>query len=118
MKSALDHHYPIAVAEQLRRAGHDVVAAVERGWHREPDEGLLTCCAVEGRALLTNNVGDFVVIARNWAVRGQGHPGLVLTSDSSLPRTRANIGTYVTLLDALLRDRPADVALADQVHWL
>lgn len=118
MRLALDHHYPIAIAEQLRRAGHDVVAAVECGGHREPDEGLLTCCAAQGRALLTNNVGDFVVIARNWAVRGQGHPGLVLTSDSSLPRTRATVGTYVTLLDALLLDHPADDALADQVHWL
>lgn len=118
MKLALDHHYPIAIADQLRRAGHDVVAAVERGWQREPDEVLLTRCVAEGRALLTNNVGDFMVIARNWAVRGQSHLGLILTSDSSLPRTRANIGTYVKVLDALLRDHPNDDALADQVQWL
>jgi hypothetical protein len=115
---ALDHHYPIAIAGQLRRAGHDVVAAVEQGWHREPDEALLALCVAEGRALLTNNVGDFMVIARNWTMRGQGHLGLLLTSDSSLPHTRADIGTHVTLLDAFLRDHPDDNALADQIHWL
>lgn len=118
MRLALDHHYPIAIAEQLRRSGHDVVAAVEQGWHREPDEALLALCATEGRALLTNNVGDLLVIARTWAVRGQGHAGLILTSDGSLPRTRAMIGTYVKLLDILLRDHAADDAFADRIHWL
>lgn len=118
MKLALDHHYPTAIAEQLRRAGHDAAAAVEQDRHREPDEALLRLCVADGRALLTNNVGDLVVIARSWAVRGQSHAGLVLTSDASLPRTRAMIGTYVKLLDALLRDHPADGALADRVHWL
>lgn len=118
MKLALDHHYPIAIAEQLRRAGHDVVAAVERGWHRESDEALLALCTAEGRVLLTNNVGDLLVIARSWAVRGQDHAGLILTSDSSLPRTRAMIGTYVKLLDSLLGDHPADDTFVDRVHWL
>lgn len=118
VKLALDHHYPIAVADQLRRAEHDAVAAVERGWHREPDEALLALCHTEGRALLTNNVGDFLVIARSWAVRGQSHAGLILTSDASLPRTRAMIGTYVKLLDTLLRDHPAEGAFGDRVHWL
>lgn len=118
MKLALDHHYPTAIAEQLRLLSHDVVAAVERGWHREPDESLLALCVAERRALLTNNVGDFVAIVRSWAVRGQQHPGLVFTSDAGLPRTRATIGRYVKLLDALLRDHPGPDGLADGIRWL
>lgn len=118
MRLALDHHYPTAIAEQLRLLDHDVVAAIERDWHREPDEALLTLCVAERRALLTNNVGDFVNIARRWAVRGQEHFGLVLTSDAGLPRTRATIGRYVKLLDALLREHPRSDEFTDHVRWL
>lgn len=114
MKLALDHHYSRAIAEQLRLLGHDVVPAVERGWQAEDDEALLGLCAAEQRALLTNNVGDFVAITRSWAASGQPHAGLIFTSDAGLPRTRATIGTYVKLLDDLL-----DLDdLTDRVHWL
>lgn len=118
MKLALDHHYPRAIAEQLRAAEHDVVAAIERDWHREQDEPLLGLCASEGRALVTNNVGDFTVIARRWAVSGQQHAGLIFTSDASLPRTRDAIGKYVELLDDLLRQNTGDAGFTDRVHWL
>jgi uncharacterized protein DUF5615 len=118
VKLALDHHYPTAIAEQLRIMGHDAVAAVERGWHREPDEGLLALCLGEQRTLLTNNVGDFMVIVRSWAVQGRRHAGLIFTSDVGLPRTHGAIGTYVKLLDAYLRDHPNPDELIDHIHWL
>jgi predicted oxidoreductase len=118
MKLALDHHYPTAIAEQLRCSGHDAVAAVERHWHREPDEALLALCATEQRTLVTNNVGDFMTIIRAWAVQGRSHAGLIFTSDASLPRTRATIGTYVKLLDAFLDDHPTSDGFVDRVHWL
>jgi predicted oxidoreductase len=118
VKLALDHHYPTAIAEQLRRGGHDTVAAIEQGWQREPDEALLALCAAEQRTLLTNNVGDFMSIVRSWAVSGQQHAGLIFTSDATLPRTHAAIGRYVKLLDVLMRDRPTTDAMVDRVHWL
>jgi Domain of unknown function (DUF5615) len=118
VKLALDHHYPTAITEQLRIMSHDAVAAVERGWHREPDEALLARCLAEQRTLLTNNVGDFMTIVRSWAVQGQQHAGLVFTSDASLPRTHATIGKYVKLLDALLREHPNPDEFVDRVHWL
>lgn len=116
VKLALDHHYPTAIAEQLRLRGHDVVAAVESIWHAEPDDALLTLCTAERRALLTNNVADFMTIARDWAAQGMQHAGLIFTSDASNPRTLAAIGRYVKLLDALLHDHPDD--FEDRVHWL
>jgi hypothetical protein len=115
---ALDHHYPTAIAEQLRTMGHDAVAAVERGWHREPDETLLALCVAEQRTLLTNNVGDFMTIVRSWAVQGRQNAGLVFTSDASLPRNHATIGKYTKLLDALLREHPKPEDLVDRIHWL
>lgn len=118
MRLALDHHYSRIIAEQLRNKDHDVVAAVERGWEQEDDEPLLALCAAEQRALVTNNVADFTVIAQSWAAQGRQHAGLIFTSDTSLPRTRGTIGTYLQLLDELLAQHPALDGFTDLVHWL
>lgn len=117
MKIALDHHYSPAIAEQLRRRAHDVVAVVERGWEREDDEPLLAICLTERRTLVTNNVSDFAAIARRWAAEGRSHAGLIFTSDASLPHTRATIGKYVELLDALISAQQQPDPFVDRVHW-
>jgi hypothetical protein len=118
VRLALDHHYSDQIAIQLRRRHYDVVAAIERGWQQEDDESLLSLCAAEERALLTNNVADFTVIARRWALEGRPHAGLIFTSDASMPRSRQTIGVYVTALQALLRANTADDAFVDRMHWL
>ena len=118
VKLALDHHYSPTIATELRGRGYDVIAVAERGWETEDDASLLALCREELRALLTNNVADFTVIARTWAVEGRQQSGLVFTSDVSMPRTRHAIGRYIEALDGLLRANPADEAFADRVHWL
>ncbi len=118
MKLALDHHYSPKIAERLRDKGHDVLAVIERGWELEEDEALLALCHEEKRALQTNNVADFSVIARRWAAQGRSHAGLVFTSDASVPRSRKTIGRYVQALDRLMRTLAGDEALFDQVRWL
>jgi hypothetical protein len=106
VRIALDHHYSRVIAKRLRDRDHDVIAAIECGWEREDDEALLVLCASEYRALVINNVSDFTVIVRRWAVQGQSHAGLLFTSDTSLPRTRAAIGRHVQLLEELLVQYP------------
>ncbi|MGH2829684.1 MAG: DUF5615 family PIN-like protein [Actinomycetota bacterium] len=118
MKLALDHHYSPAIATQLRARGHDVIAVIERGWEAEDDEPLLKLCAQEHRALMTNDVADFTVVARRWAAEGRRHPGLSYTSDASMPRSRATLGRFVEALDELLRSNAGDDAFNDRVHWL
>ena len=118
MRSALDHHFSSRIAAQLRGRRHDVVAVVEQGWDTEDDEPLLALCESEHLALVTNNVADFVAIARRWATQGRRHSGLIFTSDASMPRHQAAIGRYVEALDGLLRANPGPEAFADRVHWL
>src|SRR6266851_1445541 len=113
VRLALDHHYSPQIAIQLRKRRCDVVAAIERGWEQEDDEPLLALTTAEGRALLTNDVADFTVIVRRWAVEDRHHGGLIFTSDTSLPRSHHTIGRYVSALQTLMRANPTDDAFTD-----
>jgi uncharacterized protein with PIN domain len=118
LKLALDHHYSLAIARELRARGHDVVAAIERGWETEDDETLLSLCHDEQRALLTNNVGDFVPITRRWAIEDRQHAGLLFTSDSAMPRSRRTIGRFVAALHELMTANADATSFVDRVAWL
>jgi hypothetical protein len=118
VKLLLDHHYSPAIANHLRSQGYDVETAQDRGWSLDDDERLLSSCAEQQRALLTNNVGDFMLIGRRWALEDRQHFGLIFTSDRSLPRSRQTIGTSVSLLGSLLSANPDPSALVDQIQWL
>lgn len=120
MRLLLDAMFPAAVAEQLRVAGHDVVAAVERHELREaPDPTLFLAAQEDGRAVVTENIRDFVPLAVARDATDEPHHGLILTSNVSLPRHRRSqfIGEAVRRLAALLADHPADTATST-VHWL
>jgi predicted nuclease of predicted toxin-antitoxin system len=119
MRLLLDEHYSPRIARALRDRGHDVIAVGERADLAGVDDAaLLQAAADEHRALVTNNVADLVVAARERTAGGQTHAGLVLTSDRSLPRTRAGIGAIVAALDALLATHLGEEALADRTCWL
>lgn len=119
MKLLLDEHFPPDIAKRLRERDHDVIAVCERpDLISAEDETLLALSAAEQRALLTNNVRDFIPIATPWAGDGRTHQGLLLVSDRTLRRSRNTIGAYVKAIDRLLRDHPADDALRDHIRWL
>ncbi len=116
VKLALDHHYSPLIARVLREHDFDVVAAIEVGWEAEDDEPLLVLCRSDERCLLTNNVGDFAILARAWQTEGRTHAGLIFTSDVGWPRNRHTIGRYVDALAELMTANSS--GLADRIHWL
>ena len=80
MRLLLDAHVSgPKVGRRLRAKGHDV-----RALDQEPalegldDEDVLRLAADEGRILITHNVRDFAVIAREWASAQHTHAGMIL----------------------------------------
>jgi len=115
----LDQHYSPTIAQQLRDRGHDVVLVEEDSALRgRADREVWTYAIAERRAVLTEDVSHFVALVREWLLAGERHFGVILTTPRSMPRSRGTIGAFVEKLDLLLKERPADDALADQVHWL
>lgn len=115
MKLLLDEHYSPRIAAELRERGHDVQSVKERDDLRgATDRQLWERAAAEGRAIVTENVADFMTLAREASAAGDSFAGLVFTSSRSLPRSRATIGVYVELLDELVRSAPPP----GEVRWL
>lgn len=82
------------------------------------DADVLEAAGAGGRALVTENVGDFVALARRATSAGTDHPGLVFTSYRTFSRSKAGIGPLVAALAALHDARPGDLALRDRIVWL
>lgn len=119
MKLLLDEHYSPRIARELRKRGHDAVAAAERrDLTSSDDQDLLRAAARESRALLTNDVRDFTEIVRTWAAEGRRHHGVIFASDSTFPRASAGIGALVRALDATFAANQTDDAIIDQIIWL
>jgi hypothetical protein len=119
LRLLLDEHYSREIAEQLRDRGHDAVAVKERAdLIAIGDAELFTLMAAERRAILTENVGDFMPLVQGAAAAGEAHFGVVFTSHGSMPRSKAAIGLYVRVLDKFLAARRAEDALLNQTSWL
>jgi hypothetical protein len=108
LRLLLDAHYSPKVAKALRERCHDVAAASERADLRgATDEELLGVAASERRALVTENVRSFMLLARE-----------VEFSGIVFARRRVTIGRFIDAVAALLAKRPAELALRGRVHWL
>lgn len=95
MKLLFDVHFSPTIADQLRGCGHDVIAAVQdRELHQVNDHTLPERAAVDGRALLTNNVKDLMPIAADWIRSGRDHFRLLLTSDRVCPAPATGSATW------------------------
>jgi len=119
LRLLLDEHYSPEIATRLAEAGHDVTAVKgDAALEGLSDDALLSAAAQQGRALVTNNVGDFVALESEWLARGDQHLGVVYTSDASMPRSRHTIGLYVERLTELLDTNEGDGAMRGRSEWL
>jgi hypothetical protein len=115
----LDEHSSPEIARQLRRRGHDVVTVKERpDLEGLRDEGLFARMASERRAIVTNNVKDFMRLADRAATTGEEHYGVLFTSDKSMPRRKDAIGRFLSVLDGLLTETSEEDAYRNRVRWL
>ena len=119
MKLLLDEHFSHVIAQHLRSRGHDVVAVVERAELRElQDDEILAWAIGNGRAVVTENAGDFLRLHAGYLSRGKSHVGLILTTNARFPRTGASLGRLVIAIDELLQVLGSYDALSSATHWL
>lgn len=119
MRLLLDEHHHPDVASRLRGDGCDVVALADLADVRGSlDAEVLRLAVDEHRALVTENIRDFVPLHRTWIERGDHHYGVLLTASRRFPRGPEARGRLVAALAALLSTHPAEDALRDLVIWL
>jgi hypothetical protein len=119
VKLLLDEMYPARLARALRQRGADAEGADERVPLRGlADEELLVVAEREGRALVSENVADFMRLYGEWAAAGRRHSGIVIALSLRFSRTPAAYGGLVDSLVDLCAARSGDEALADAVHFL
>jgi hypothetical protein len=106
----IDEMYPATIAAQLRRRGHDASAVTERPELRSlADAALFEIAQRERRAIVTENIADFIPQADDADQRSHPHHGLALVDPAKYPRgNRRTVGRLVTELSRLLDTRPDD----------
>jgi len=108
MRLLLDEHHSPRVASELAKAGFDVVpASGDERFHGASDEELLAMAASEQRAVVTENVADFMVLAARWPAEGRVYAGIIITHPARFNRAlRSYPGTLIKALKAFLQEPP------------
>lgn len=106
MKVLLDEMFPPAVARALRERGHDAIAVAERpDLVALGDPELFAAAQAEQRAVVTENVADFMAIDARYRADGEKHFGPLFVLKSNLPRNRAQfVGAMTGALDNWLAE--------------
>jgi hypothetical protein len=73
MQLYADEDFPLAVVEELRQLGHDVLTAQDDGRRNTPDADILARAHALGRTLLTHNRRHFKRLHR----QGTAHSGIL-----------------------------------------
>jgi len=119
MRLLLDEHLSPSVAVELRRLGYDVVAIAERDDLRgRPDDEIFARAAIDGRAVVTFDVGDHLALDRRFVQLRHRHGGLILLGQAGSWSAGRSVGRLVAVLAGLMAAHPADDAFADRVEWL
>lgn len=118
MRLLLDEMHTPAIATALRQRGIDVIAVADTpGLRASSDAELLDHAAATGRVVVTENVGDFALLAARWTSGGKTHPGVLFTNPKRFNRASlAYPGNAIAALAAFVDDPP--VTGESWVWWL
>jgi hypothetical protein len=110
VKLLLDEMHAPSIATELISEASDVVAVAAQPHLRGmADQELLAYATTEQRALVTENVADFMPLATQWASEHKAHSGLIFTSPKRFRRaTLAYPGNLIASLREFLTDPPID----------
>ncbi len=89
MRLLLDEMHDPAVAQALRRSDRDVLAIAELPLLKGLSDAIvLACSTLDGRALVTEDVNDFVTLHAVMMATETPHAGMILTHPRRFPRDR------------------------------
>ncbi len=100
-----------ALAIERRRRGYDAISCHEAGRNNRhiSDRDQLAYAAHTGRAILTNNVRDFIPLDVRWKRQGRSHAGIVIYA--GVPPFEELLRHVIRHLDAIAPDTQHDTAL-------
>lgn len=118
VKLLLDEMHAPGIAASLTEASFDVVAvAAQPGIRGMTDEDLLAYATTHERALVTENVADFMPLAAQRGGAGKAHAGLIFTNPKRFNRAAvAYPGNVIAALRAFLTDPP--ITGESWIWWL
>jgi hypothetical protein len=100
LRLLLDEMYPPALTAELQATGIDAVTIIELGVTGTPDSDVFVYAVAEDRAVLTENVADFVAIAAQHSTTGARHPGLLIALSNRFSRRPKGYGRLITAIKA------------------
>ncbi len=93
-----DEDVPHYYAAALSGNGIDTVTCSAAKVLGLQDEDILQHATALGRAVITRNVRDFVLLHKNWMATNRTHGGIVLVTEQ-----RIGVDDFVTLVQGLMR---------------
>jgi predicted nuclease of predicted toxin-antitoxin system len=80
----LDEDVRVLLADILRQRGYDAVHVLEVGRGGKSDPEQLAYAVSQGRAILTHNIRDYLVLDQMYWAQGKEHFGVIVSDQVSL----------------------------------
>ncbi len=113
MRFFIDKDLSPSLVEECHAAGYDATCSRDRGKLGATDRAVASLCMEEDRILVTNNVGDFLALAREAGL----HPGIVVMPLATRSEEREWMATAIASIENEARDTSQDPA-AMMVNYL
>lgn len=110
LKLYLNENLSWRIAKALREYGYDVVSSEDAAMNESDDAAQLEFAVSEHRAVVTNNVRDFVELDEYYAIEHRPHYGILLT-------TKCSIALLINRLRNVLERIPAE-EMVNQTRWI